>query len=242
MRWVERFDDWLYRVEQVVVATMLAIMGVVVFLDVAQRVSTRAGSWLANPALVGLVAALVSVLAFRTRHEPWPRAVPKGTGLGIVLGLLQVAFVRLVPNGLVWSQTLALGFTLWLGTIGATLAAHDRKHLALDVGSKLWPDSMLPAATAVGHLVTAAFCLGIGYLGARSCVEHYELWRATEGAAGTLTALPIPKWLVFSSIPYGMGSLAFRFVLEAWRTWTGQIRAGDDDTLAQLGIQREPAE
>ncbi len=240
MRWVTRFDDWLYRVEQVVVAIMLAIMGVVVFLDVAQRVSTRAGSWLANPLAIGAVASVASVLAFRTRRDAWPKAVPKGLALGASIALVQVAFVRLVPNGLVWSQTLALGFTLWLGTIGATLAAHDRKHLALDVGSKIWPDSMLPAATAVGHVVTALFCLGIGYLGARSCVEHHQLWRATDGAAGTLTALPIPKWLVFSSIPYGMVSLAFRFLLEAWRTWTGAVRAGDDDTLAQLGIQREP--
>ncbi len=240
MRWVTRFDDWLYRVEQIVVAVMLAIMGVVVFLDVAQRVSTRAGSWLANPVAIGAVASVASVLAFRTRRDAWPKAAPKGLALGVLIALVQVVFVRLVPNGLVWSQTLALGFTLWLGTIGATLAAHDRKHLALDVGSKIWPDSMLPAATAVGHVVTALFCLGVGYLGARSCVEHYQLWRATDGAAGTLTALPIPKWLVFSSIPYGMSSLAFRFVLEAWRTWTGVVRAGDDDTLAQLGIQREP--
>lgn len=232
MRLLAKVDDALFAVEKVAVAAMLVAMGLVVFLDVVHRVATREGSWLANPFAVGVVAAGVGALAFRTRGKPaaW------GVGAGLAFVAAQVAFVKLVPNGLVWSQTLALALTLWLGLMGASLAAHERRHLALDIGSKLWPASMANQAAAVGHFVTAAFCVGVLWLGWRSVGAHLELWTATEGAAGTLSGLAIPKWAANLAIPYGMAALGFRFALEGVRTWRGEIAVGVDDTLHQLGI------
>lgn len=228
-----KVDAALYRAEKAAVAAMLAAMGLVVFLDVVHRVATREGSWLANPVVVGVVAVVVAALAFRTRGKPaaW------GVGAGLAFVAAQAAFVKLVPNGLVWSQTLALALTLWLGLMGASLAAHERRHLALDVGSKLWPASMVNKAAAVGHFLTAAFCVGLLWLGWRSVGAHFDLWTSTEGAAGTLSGLAIPKWAANLAIPYGMAALGFRFALEGVRTWRGELEVGGDDTLHQLGIE-----
>ena len=167
------------------------------------------------------------------------------------MALGQILFVKLVPNGLVWSQTLALALTLWLGTMGASLAAHSRRHLALDIGSKLWPASMAPKIAAIGHLCTAAFCLGLIFLAGRSIFGfelsgthvpgHLDIWRDSDGAGGTLSGTGIPKWLASLAIPYGMAVIAFRFTLDAYRTWTGQLAIGEDDTLHQLGITEEPS-
>ncbi|MFZ5482317.1 MAG: TRAP transporter small permease [Myxococcota bacterium] len=232
---IVRFDDALYAVEKAVVATILSVMGAVVFLDVAHRVSTRTDSLLAHPAFVAVVATVVAALALRTRGKPaW-----MGIAVGVAVAGGQAAFVRLVPNGLVWSQTLALSLTLWMGLIGASLAAHERRHLALDIGSKLWPKHLAGKAAAVGHLATAAFCVGLLWLAWRSLDQHYADWASSEGAAGTLSGTAIPKWAATAAIPYGMLALGFRFSLEAYLTWTGKVQVGGDDTLHQLGIEEE---
>jgi TRAP-type C4-dicarboxylate transport system permease small subunit len=246
---LERLDDILVRIERVVVAAMLSVMGFVVFLDVMHRVSTRDGSPLANPVVVAPVGIVVSILALRTRGVSG--AVPKGVAIGVGIAAAQAAFVRLVPSGLVWSQTLALALTLWLGTIGASLAAHQRRHLALDIGSKLWPPAIAPKVVALGHVLTALFCVGLFGLACRSILGydidgqhipgHYDVWSDSQGSAGTLTGTPIPKWAAMLSIPYGMAALTFRFLLEAVRTWNGQVEIGGDDTLHQLGIDAEEA-
>jgi TRAP-type C4-dicarboxylate transport system permease small subunit len=232
---IARFDEVLYRAERAVVAAMLAVMGLVVFLDVIHRMSTREGSLWASHLFVAALASVVASLALLTRGVP--NGVPKGIAAGIGVAVARLIFVAVLPNGLVWSQTLALAFTLWLGTIGASLAAHDRRHLALDVGHKLWPPALAPKIAALGHLVTAAFCVVLLWLGSRSVMAHWDLWSATGHAAGNLSGLAIPKWFPALSIPYGMAALTFRFGLEAWRTWTGEVEAGSgDDTLHQLGI------
>jgi TRAP-type C4-dicarboxylate transport system permease small subunit len=234
MRTLLAVDDVIYRVERAVVAGMLVLMGLVVFLDVIHRVSTRSGSPLASPLVVASAATVVAAMALRTREVPM--ALPKGAAVGVAVAAFQFGFIRLVPNGLVWSQTLALALTLWLGTIGASLAAHDRRHLALDVGSKLWSKAMAPRAAALGHLITALFCLLLLWLSVRSVSQHIELWTATEGSAGTLSGTSIPRWTAYLAIPYGTAVLAFRFLLESWRTWRGDFEIGGDDTLHMLGI------
>lgn len=246
---LDRLDDRIAGVERAIVATLLAVMGLVVFLDVMHRVSTRAGSLLSNPVVVALGFGCFGILAFRTRRAQG--GIWKGALVGVVVAGLQWAFVRLLPNGLIWSQTLALALTLWLGTMGASLAAHTRRHLALDIGSKLWPPAMAQKVATVGHLATALFCLGLLFLASRSILGyelqgthvpgHYDLWRTSEGAAGTLSGTAIPKWVAALSIPYGMVLLAFRFTLEASKTWTGRVKVGGDDTLHQLGIEEEKA-
>jgi TRAP-type C4-dicarboxylate transport system permease small subunit len=237
MKRLLQFDEALFRVERMVVAAMLGSMGLVVFLDVLHRVSTRGGSLLANPLVTGGVTALLGVFAMRTRGDSSGTGVAKGLGIGVGFAAAQVGFVQLVPNGLVWSQTLALALTLWLGLIGASLAAHDHRHLALDVGSKLWPPHIAPKVAALGHIVTAAFCVLVLVLGYRSTSQHIDLWEQTAHAGGTLSGTAIPKWFAAAAIPYGMLALSFRFTLEAIRTWTGDLPIGGDDTLRQLGIE-----
>lgn len=233
---LHRLDELLFRAERVVVATMLALMGSVVFLDVFYRVSTRTDSLLANPLFTGPVAAILGIFAMRTRGDTSPTGIGKGVAVGVGFAVAQFTFIRVLPNGLVWSQTLALALTLWLGLIGASLAAHDGRHLALDVGAKLWPKSIVHKVVAVGHFVTAAFCLLILVLGVRSTVQHVDLWQQTGHAGGTLSGTEIPKWFAAMAIPYGALALTFRFVLEGVRTWRGEIEVGGDDTLKQLGI------
>lgn len=256
---LERLDALVYAVEKRVVATMLAVMGAVVFLDVVYRVTATTESPIVPDALeaalgpasvplwAGIVNAAIGVLAFRTRAEGG--ALWKGAVWGLLSGVGLYAYVTLMPNGMVWSQTLALSLTLWMGMAGASLAAYQRRHLALDVGSKVWPAALAPKVAALGHGVTAAFCVLIAVLGWRSIFGvgegeahipgHWDTWAGSEHAAGTMTGTVIPKWMVMFSIPFGAAVLAFRFGLEGARVWLGREALGGDDTLHQLGLDAD---
>lgn len=258
---LDRVDAWMVRQEQRVVAAMLAVMGLVVFLDVLYRVSATGDSPLvpdaveralgaaAAPVWAGIVGAVVGILAFRTRGDA--ASLPKGLAAGVATGVFLAIYVRVLPNGLIWSQTLALSLTLWMGMAGAALAAHQRRHLALDVGSKLWPEKLAPKVAAIGHFVTAAFCLVLLVLGWRSLVGtgtgeahipgHFDTWTESGHAAGNMPGTAIPKWAVMASIPFGTLVLAFRFTLEGLKVWTGREALGGDDTLHQLGLDEEVA-
>jgi len=229
---IRAFDEGLFRVERWLVAAILVVMGLVVFLDVVHRVSTRQGSLLANPLLVGVAFSVLGALALRTRG----RSPVGGIAVGLGAALFQQALIRLFPNGFIWSQALALALTLWLGLLGASLAAHDRRHLALDVGSKLWPARLAPKAVAVGHVLTAAFCAAVVWYSGESVLDHLGTWSESGHQAGTLAGTAIPKWFAAAAVPYGMAALTFRFLDEAVRTWRGEIQVGGDDTLHQLGI------
>lgn len=243
---ITTFDRLLYRIERAVVAAMLAGMGVVVFFDVLHRVSSHAGP-LANPVVIGITFTILGTFAVLTRGGAM--APFKGLAIGIAVAAGQQIFVRSLPNGLIWSQPFALALTLWLGLIGASLAAYERRHLALDVGSRLWPAWLAPKVSATGHFVTAATCLFLLWLGVRSILGyeldgrevagHYAVWRESEGAAGKISGVDIPKWVVFLSVPYGMLALAFRFTLQGWRVWTGREALSEDDTLQQLGLAEQ---
>ena len=196
---LDRVDAAVARVERLVAAAMLALMGGAVFLSVVHR----------------LIASGVA---------RWMPSAPPLPTLGMDA-----------------AQPFALALTLWVGMIGASLAAYERRHLALDVGSKVWPEAVRPWVAALGHVVTAAFCLGMLWLAQRSIVEHVALWRDTGGAGGNLSGTAIPKWFAVAAVPWGMLTLSVRFLAEAWRSVTGRIPADADDTLHQLGIDAREA-
>lgn len=249
---LERLDALLFAAEKTIVWVLLCLMGLVMFLSVAHRAGSaivnpvsapawfvqalgpEAWLWLAPVAMAGVLAG-VCVLAFRTRGHP--QALGLGVGLGLGLTVLVWGFVTLLPSGLVMAQPMALSLLLWLSMMGASLAAHDHRHLAIDMGAKIWPEALRPKVAAVGHGVSAVFCLGMSYLAFRSVGQHFSLWTESDGAAGVLSGTAIPKWFAAAAIPYGGLVLAFRFSLEAVRAWQGALEEVDE--LAQLGIQTE---
>lgn len=234
---IGQIDDAIFRAEKAAVAAILSVMGLIVFLDVVHRVSTRSESLLSSPVFIGVAGTIIGGLALMTRG----RSPVGGIAIGIGIAAAQQAFIRVFPNGFFWSQALALALTLWLGLVGASLAAHERRHLALDIGSKLWPPAIAPKAVALGHVITAAFCVVVVWFAAVSALDHFNVWSESDHTAATLSGTVIPKWFAAAAIPYGMSMLTFRFLREAVGTWRGDIAIGGDDTLHQLGIEEKPS-
>lgn len=254
MEGILKLDEALFRLEKSLVAVILMAMGVVMFLAVAHRAGiamtnpqdapafflglASAESWPSvAPFLIAIVFSAVATAGWGSRkNTDTATAIRNGLITGVGLTALEWLFVTFFPSGLVWAQSFALSLLLWLSMLGASLAAHDRRHLALDIGSKLWPEALRPKVAALGHALSAVFCLVLLVLAISSVGSHLNAWLDSEGAAGVLSGTRIPKWFAAAAIPYGTIVLAFRFLLDAWRTLTNTMPEDGDETLHQLGI------
>lgn len=242
----------VYALEKKFAAWTTAFMGFVVFLDVIHRVASRergllvrmfgdeSASW-ANPlgTAVGLAVALgVTYAALVVRGEAKGKRTLGKAAIVVAVGYGAVRlFLVVLPNGLVWSQTLGLVLMLWIGLVGASMATRDHRHLALDLGSKLWPKRALPFVQAAGNVVTALFCFVLAALSVVSLRDHFGDWSDTDGAGGTFVALPIPKWIAYTVVPFGFSLMGLRFLLLAMAGAKGEVE--EDDPMHMLGLDED---
>jgi TRAP-type C4-dicarboxylate transport system permease small subunit len=258
--WFDRFDDGWARVERTVVWVCLAVMVSVVFLDVVHRVATREGGLIvssvgrvlaggAATAVIWLVrlvfGAVLIYLVLRQRGCPKSgKTVAQAVLASLCVWAGLTAIVFLLPNGVVWAQTLALVLMLWVACIGASLAARENRHLAIDLTGRIWSTAAARWARAAGAFVTSAFCFLLVVLSIKSIRSHYGDWASTDGEAGLFHALAFPKWLAYSPLPVGFFGLTVRFFAQAIRFSRGTERelSDEEETLRQLGIEKQIAQ
>jgi len=171
--------------------------------------------WVVPPLLFLFAAALVyTALRWRTGDE----ALSKKRGLVVALGVSVGAYVAvkalifLLPNGVVWAQTLALVLTLWVGFTGASICTFEGRHLRVEAADKLWPARMRPYVTALANLVSAQLVLSLAVLSARFVRTSYGEYVQTNGHGGVFGGMPIlPEWLGYIILPLSFSVMAARF-------------------------------
>ncbi len=258
---VDRVDLALYRAERALCITVLAAMVSLVGLEVIQRIFTRpggnpskmeelmlrilrhpSGSWArdwAAPLMLLVFGFGVVYAALRQRTLKAGESQPSrgvalliaGATTGVLGGLLYLLAAK-VPS-FSWPHGLALALMVWVGFLGASLATYDRRHLALEMGSKIWPKKWLPAIGGLSRLVTTAFCVFFAYLAWKSMLGHKadddrflfgiqlfdipeEPWR-------------MPEWIAYAAIPYAFFVMSLRFIKQAVLVFGGaNLEAGSD--------------
>lgn len=234
-RFLKALDESSARIERAVVLGLLTVMAATVFLDVVHRVASTPEGLLLRlltalaggdpsdstrhalrtvgvPSASALAAWLFFYGALRTATRSrltGARAALAATGLTAATGFALWLLLTLFPNGLVWSQPLALGLLLWVALLGATLAAKERGHIVLEVADKLWPERLLPLARLLSGLIAAAFCFVGVLLGAHYVSDFVAQWQ--EGV-GYVSGVPMPKWVVYAAIPASFLLMGLRFL------------------------------
>lgn len=225
-----RADDALFRVEKTVVVALLALMSVAVFLDVVHRLAATEGPLerLSKKLLPDSVAGIVSTaLAFviglvlvygalRTAKVAKNPAPAKAAGIAVGVVIACWATVKLLlwaaPNGLVWSQVFGLCGMLWVGFLGASIATKEKAHLTLEIVEFLWKGKAKAHVVRVGSFFAAIFCALLSWLCFLNVRFHYEAWAESEGAAGVFDAFPVPKFIVFSILPFTFAVMSLRML------------------------------
>lgn len=127
--------------------------------------STAAGiallSWESSTVyrLILVVFAVPTAMAIRrTRGR-------RGLTVFVVAALLSFVLFGSFPTGYSWAQSYSLVMLLWVGFLGASIAARQRRHLRVDLARKLLGPQKLPWFNAASYLVAAIFTAVVLYLG-----------------------------------------------------------------------------
>ena len=227
---LRRIDEGWYRAERALCVALLAVMAVAVFLDAVHRQAANEGRLevlcrkLFGPQAAGPVStALAFVIALgvlygalrtaKTKVQiPAARAaVIAVLGVAAGYGLLR-GMVTLFPNGLIWAQSLGLSGMLWVGFIGASMATKEGNHLTLEIMEFVWKGKAKAHVGRAGALAAAIFCAVIGWLClAQVRLEHAE-WAEADGAVGTMSGFPVPRFVIFSILPFAFAVMTLRFM------------------------------
>lgn len=178
-----------------------------------------------------LAAHASRAIAAERAGRPPPAMGPSALW-GLVTWALAWLFVHAVlvvfPSSVPGAQKFALGFMLWSGLLGASLATRARRHIVLDlVKKKLDPDTQKPFAL-LGGLVTFAFCALVAHLGARQLAAQFDDWRSGDGV-GVYDALPIPTWVATLAVPVSFSVMALRFLAQGVRDFLRGPPTGGSD-------------
>jgi TRAP-type C4-dicarboxylate transport system permease small subunit len=228
---LERVDARVFYVEQRLAGAMMFAMGFLVTLDVTHRVFSRSPGRIATmlskvlggepeqhdavlaPVIIGVVVLALAYGAFRSRSPQLSASAAGFRAVGTAVGLTVFVqgFVWLVPEGIVWAPAVSLCLLLWVGLMGASMATYQSRHLALEMGEKLWPEKLRPGMRALSKLVTASFTLFLAGLGLASAYGHYTSW-VEDPLSAVIPSAELPKWLVFSVVPLAFGVMTLRLI------------------------------
>jgi C4-dicarboxylate transporter, DctM subunit len=166
------------------------------------------------------------------RTGPWPptsrleATVLVAALAGIVLlPLIEIATRRLFGEGIRDSIAWVRHLTLWVGFLGAGVAAHSGRHLSLAFVTLLG-GLLRPVATFMAACFTALVSFFLAW-------AAIEMVRADREAADSLGGI-VPIWAMEIIIPFTFGLLALRSIAQSGKS--GRIRLGAGAVSAALAL------
>jgi TRAP-type C4-dicarboxylate transport system permease small subunit len=251
-----RFDRAVYRAERALAGVGFLAMSLAMFLYVAQRVYSRGDArlphfvlailgkhpspaemaWWNGDFSAGLNLALTLVAcyaALRTMKLARPPsrlvALAGAAGATVVLGGLVKLVLVTWPNGVVWAPRFCGACMLWVGFLGASIATYEKRHLALEMGEKLWPKSIFPFVKAIALVTAAAMCVFLVWLAALSIGDYYRHHDVIDPSS-----LRWPKWAALMVLPYSFAMMIFRFLYQGGRVLANPEEAAGGEAIPGL--------
>jgi TRAP-type C4-dicarboxylate transport system permease small subunit len=130
-------------------------------------------------------------------------------GLMIVASFAQIALRNFMGVGLAWSESLVRYLVLWVGFIGASLAAREGRHITIEV-IKLRPSAAgRRYLAAVSQLCAVVVCALMTWAAVKFVHDDAQI--------GNRTFLDLPTWVLETIIPATFAIMSLRFLLHAIR-------------------------
>lgn len=151
-----------------------------------------------------------------------------------LLGGTVVAFVDVIAR-YVFGTTLGGGGELtnasiiWAAMVGAALGVRAGVHIGVDVLVKRFPAVLAKAIIVAGLVISALFTAFITYQGAVLVLFSLSTGQVTM-------ELLAPRWLLYASVPVGMGLMTLHLLQEAWRRLTMPA----ERVRAELSVEAHP--
>ncbi len=126
----------------------------------------------------------------------------------ILLAFLQILLRNFFSTGISGGDPLVRYLVLWVGFIGASLAAKEGKHITIEVFSGWFPGQGLRYLKALSCLISTLIC-GLLTFAGWTFVQN-------ESQMGGTTFLEIPVWIPQVIIPVTFALMTLRFGFSAF--------------------------
>jgi TRAP-type C4-dicarboxylate transport system permease small subunit len=126
-----------------------------------------------------------------------------------------------------WFEDLDRHFVLWVGMLGASIAAREGRHFGVEALPKLFSETGRRRLEGALNFVAAVICALLTYIMWTDIVldeiprsrEHHlfvlEAIRVVNEDGHGTHGLPVEKWWLLSIIPFGLVGMTFRFFLRS---------------------------
>jgi len=140
-------------------------------------------------------------------------------GALVVTGAVFIPFaLHYFPRGYTWSKEVSLMLLLWVGFLGASVCAHEGKHIRMEALGKLVPAHLRRFTRALGFFLAALFCAFIAVIGWQYTFDpHYGAYVL----GGIFEQTGIPDWISIAAVPVAFGLTTVRFVAVGVSTLRG---------------------
>ena len=155
--------------------------------------------------LYSLCAGVWLFKLLRERASGW---IGRLIAFFVVTALYIYVTLNYFPDGYSWSKEISLIMLLWVGFLGASVCAHEGKHIQVGALKRVVPPSMSRWTEAIGYLATAAFCLFMMLLG-------YEYAKEALQLEGRFEQTNIPDWVATIAVPAAFAMTMVRYVAAA---------------------------
>ena len=122
----------------------------------------------------------------------------------ILLAFLQVVLRNFFSTSILWGDTFLRQLVLWVGFLGATLAAREKRHINIDIFSRLLSARAQNIVETITNLFAAVVCVFL--------TKAAIVFICDEKSSGSTLLVNIPTWIFILIIAIGFGLMTFRFV------------------------------
>jgi C4-dicarboxylate transporter DctM subunit len=134
-----------------------------------------------------------------------------------LLPVAEIVLRNLIGTGVPGASGYVEHLTLWVGFLGAMIAARQQRHLDLSTGAVVIPERLRPVAVAFTAAVSAAVAGGLCWASARFVLAETE--------APNLIGGWLPVSVVETILPIAFGVMAVRFVIQPERPTARAVAA-----------------
>jgi TRAP-type C4-dicarboxylate transport system permease small subunit len=123
----------------------------------------------------------------------------------ILMAFSQIVLRNFFDTGIAWGDSLVRYLVVWVGFIGAAIAAKEGKHITIDVLSRWFTGAGGSTIQTISHFSSAAICGLLTWAGIKF------IW--FEAQMGGTAFLKLPGWVPVLIIPVTFGLMTLRYTL-----------------------------
>jgi C4-dicarboxylate transporter, DctM subunit len=167
------------------------------------------------------------IRAFQLMHRVEDWLIVTCLFLMALFPLTETIFRILGIVGFTGSTDYVRHLTLWIGFMGAMLAAREGKHFSLHSGT----DALPPQVNRIAKIFTAAISVAVS---ASLSLAGFK-FVISESASPAQIAGWMPQWIVLIIMPVGFAFIALRFLLRSSDRWPDRLAVAAGSFLLIMG-------